>query len=364
MDEGKVKRYTRIKYTVAILDIVLLLVMLTLFQLSGLAVALQGWISRISSSQPIVIFLYIFTSYILYSFISFPLALYRSYIVEHQFGLSSEKFSSWLKDLVKAEALSIALFALLIETFYFFLRHYPAGWWWMSAIFWIFLSIVIARIFPVVIIPLFFKYKSVEDEALKKRVMELSGKMGVKVLDVYEIDFSKKSTKANAALVGLGRSKRVIFTDTLLGKYAPEEIEAVLAHEFAHHRLNHLAKLVVLSASATLATFYIFSRIGPSIFSRFDIAVYDIAGLAVWLFLFMAFQIILTPIQNFVSRRMEKNADLQALKYTGNKNAFISMLEKLGEQNLSERKPSVLAKILFYDHPPMEERIALAREAK
>lgn len=361
MDEQKIKRYTRIKYAVAIADLMILLVLLALFQFSGAAVLLKKAILHITANQPIGIFLYILVSFAGYSFIMFPLVLYRSFIVEHQFGLSSEKFGPWLADMIKSDILGFVVFAVLLEAFYLFLRHFPGLWWWMAAIFWIFVSIVIARIFPVIVIPLFFKYKAIQDEALKKRVMELAGRMGINVLDVYEIDFSKKSTKANAGLVGLGRSKRVIFTDTLLGRYTPDEIEVVMAHEFGHFKLKHMVKLVTLSACVTLITFYIFSRIGPAIFGNFGLAADDIAGVAIWLFLFMVFQIIFTPLQNFASRHMERNADLLALKFTGKKEAFISMMEKLSEQNLSERSPSLPAKIFFYDHPPVEERVAMAK---
>lgn len=364
MDNTKVKRYTRIKYTVAIVDMALMLVMLALFQLSGAAAWLRDLLSSGVSAQGALIFLYLLVIFFFYSFLEFPLTVYRSYIVEHQFGLSKEKFGSWFLDLLKAEALSFILFAVLIEVFYIFLRNFAVGWWWMSAAFWIFVSVVIARIFPVVVIPLFFKYKPIGDEGLKKRILDLSSKMGVKVLDLYEIDFSKKSTKANAGLVGLGKSKRVIFTDTLLGEYSPDEIEVVMAHEFAHYKLRHLMKLVALSASLTVLIFYLFSLIGPAIFGRSNLLISDIAGIGIWLFLFMVFQIALTPLVNAISRKMEKNADLMALEYTKNSAAFVSMMEKLTEQNMSESRPGLLAKIFFYDHPPAEERIALAKEKR
>lgn len=361
MDNNKVKRYTRIKYTIAITDIFLSLAIVLLFQLSGASVLLREWISTGVSNAPVLIFIFMLISFTVYSLITFPLSLYSSYIVEHNFGLSKEKFSSWFKDLLKSMALSFIMIVILVEVFYMLLRMSPSGWWWMSALFWIFVSVVIARIFPVVIIPLFFKYKPVEDGDLKKRVMDLSGRMGLNVLDVFEIDFSKKSTKANAGLVGIGKSKRVIFTDTLLAKYSPDEVEAVLAHEFAHHKLKHLIKLVLLSSGATILMFYLFSKIGPATFARFGLKLDDIAGLPIWIFFSIVFQMLLLPLQNYLTRNMERNADIMALKFTGNAPAFAAMLEKLGEQNMSERKPSKLAKIFFYDHPPLEERVELAR---
>jgi STE24 endopeptidase len=364
MDDNKVKHYTRIKYTIAIGDIFLNLAIMLLFQFSGASVLLREWLSSGISNAPALIFLFMLVSFSIYSLATFPLSLYSSYIVEHNFGLSKEKFGSWLGDFLKSSALSFIMIVILVEVFYAFLRFHPTGWWWMSACFWIFISVVIARIFPVVIIPIFFKYKPVQDEALKGRVMDLSGRMGLSVLDVFEIDYSKKSTKANAALVGLGKSKRVVFTDTLLARYSPEEVEAVLAHEFAHNKLKHMIKLVAMSAGATIVMFYLFSKTGPVVFERFGLKLDDIAGLPIWILFSMIFQMILLPLQNYLTRNMERNADIMALKFTGNSAAFVSMLEKLGEQNMSERKPTLLAKIFFYDHPPLEERVALARAVK
>lgn len=364
MDDNKVKQYTRIKYTIAIADILVSLAIVLLFQFSGAAVLLREWLSSTISNAPALIFFFMLASFAIYSLITFPLSVYSSYIVEHDFGLSKERFGSWFNDLLKASALSFVMLVILVEVFYMFQRLSPSGWWWMSACFWIFVSVVIARIFPVVIIPIFFKYKPVQDEELKKRVMDLSGKMGLSVLDVFEIDFSKKSTKANACLVGIGKSKRVIFTDTLLAKYSPDEVEAVLAHEFAHHKLKHLLKLVLLSAGATILMFYLFFKIGPVTFDHFGLKLDDIAGLPIWIFFSMVFQMLLLPLQNYLTRNMERNADAMALKFTGNSAAFVSMLEKLGEQNMSERKPTKLAKIFFYDHPPLDERVAMARATK
>lgn len=187
--------------------------------------------------------------------------------------------------------------------------------------------------------------------------MDLAEKMHVKILDVFEIDFSKKSLKANAAFVGIGKSKRVLLTDTLLkGKFLPEEIELILAHEFAHYRFRHLIKMVAINAVCILLTFYIFFRL-----ERLGLELKDISNLGTWLFLFFIFQLILTPLMNLISRRMERNADGEAIKVSGKIKAFISMMEKLGEQNLSEKAPPLWAKILFYDHPPIDERINFAR---
>lgn len=355
--EDKAAQYARIKYRLAIIDILYTLFLLFVLQVSGVNIALKSFIAGITSSDVMLVGIYCASIFIGYGLLSFSLDLYRSYIIEHRFNLSNQKFSAWLADYFKGNILSLLVFIVLMECFFFFVRSYSHSWWWMSAIFWIFLTVVIARIFPVIVIPLFFKYKKIENESLRNSILALAEKMNVKILDVFEIDYSKKSFKANAAFVGIGRSKRVLLTDTLLnGKFEPKEIELILAHEFAHYRLRHILKMVAMSSFIILLTFYIFFILSGSV-----IDAGDIANLGSWIFLFMLFQMIITPVINLIHRKMEKNADSAAIKAAGDKDSFISMMEKLAQQNLAERKPPLWAKIFFYDHPPIEERINFAR---
>ena len=208
--EDRAKRYSRIKYKLALIDIAYTLLLLLLLQASGIASSLKIALTNLLLSGPLLIAAYSMVIFIMYDALSFFLDLYRSFILEHSFALTKQKLSSWFLDYLKGNILGLIVFVILIEGFYFFIRNYGISWWWMSAAFWIFLSVVIARIFPVVVIPLFFKYKKLENEDLRNRIMALAKKMGVRILDVFEIDFSKKSLKANAAFVGIGRSKRVL----------------------------------------------------------------------------------------------------------------------------------------------------------
>jgi STE24 endopeptidase len=356
----KIKRYSRIKYTLAIIDIVFLMVILAIFQLSGLAVWLRVEVSGHFSNQILLISVYCFILFLLYSVINFPLGFYRSYKLEHRFGLSRENFLHWFGDQIKEFIVGFIIFIILVEGLLYFLRYHPDNWWWISGLFWILFSLVLARVFPSLIIPLFFKYTRVGDENLRQRILTLASRMGLRILDVYQIDFSKKTTKANAALVGLGRSKRVILTDTLQGKFSPDEIEVILAHEFAHTKLKHIIKMLILNAVIIMVTFYIFFKSAGMIFSQFDLNLADIAGLSIWIFCFTFLQICLTPLLNWISRNMERSADALAIQFTQNRLAFISMMEKLSQQNLAERKPAKWIKILFFDHPPIAERIAIA----
>ena len=359
-ESDRIKKYSRIKYTLAIVDILFTLLVLAVFQTSGLAVDLRESVEGLFTNPLLVIFIYSLILFLLYSLLGLPLDYYRSYSIEHRFGLSQEKFPHWLTDQLKELLVGFVIFIILVESFFYCLRYYPDNWWWIAGLFWIFFSVILAKLFPNLIIPLFFKYKRIKDEELRQRILNLANKMAIKILDVYQIDFSKKTTKANAALVGLGKSKRVILTDTLQGKFTPDEIEVILAHEFAHYRLRHIIKTLVLNAITIMLVFYLFFRYAGLVFDRFNLNPADIAGLSIWLFCFMLLQLVLTPFLNTLSRIMESNADKLALGVTKNIDAFISMMEKLSLQNLSERDPAKWIKILFFDHPPVVERVKLA----
>ncbi|MBL7081358.1 MAG: M48 family metallopeptidase [Candidatus Omnitrophica bacterium] len=365
--EDKAKSYSSKKYLLALIECVWLFLLLALFQMSGLALYLEEFLTEVrlpfGASSPLLVFLYASIVFTLYLLVNFPLEIYSSFILEHRFGLSRQSFSSWLKEQIKTSIIGAVIFMILIGSFYYFLKRYPCNWWWISSIFWIFLSLILARLFPVLIIPLFFKYKRLESQDLRQRIFNLARNMGVKILDVYQIDFSKKTTKANAALVGFGKSKRVILTDTLEGKFSADEIEVILAHEFAHFRLKHILKLFILNAFLVLFVFYLLFKFSPKVFACFNLALTDMAGLGIWLFCFLILEFSLRPFLNWVSRNLERNADRVALKSTGDKSAFISMFEKLSEQNLSQRRVSWWVKLLFFDHPPVEERIAQARSS-
>jgi len=359
----KAKRYASIKYSLAIIEAIYLLAFLFILMASGLSRILATRISNLIPNHflALAILVYILVVYILYYLLDFPLNLYRSFVLEHRFSLSNQKLGDWLKDQIKAGIIAYIIISILAEAFYYILRHYLHAWWLIISLFWIFFSLVLAKLVPVVIIPLFFKYRKLSDDTLRERIIDLADKMQVKILDVFEIDFSQKTKKANAAFVGWGRTKRVILADTLKDKYSFDEIEVILAHEFAHYRLKHLSKLILVNSSVIMFSFYIIFISSEHSLSIFGLrSLWDIAALPVILIYFVILGIIMQPFENYISRRLERNADLMALKVTSKKDAFISMMEKLASQNLSHRNPHPLIKFLFFDHPPVDERIAMA----
>ncbi len=359
---SKAKRYSALKYTLAILDTIYLLMLLLVFAGSGISKNLAQALLNLTRNQYIILPLYLLIVSVIYYLLSLPLNLYSSYILEHKFCLSQQKIVDWFKDQIKAGIIYYIITVILIAAFYYILKHYIYTWWWVISLVWIFFSLILARLTPVVIIPLFFKYKKLSDDTLRERIMNLANRMKVKILDVFEIDLSKKTLKANAAFVGIGKTKRVILADTLKDKYSYDEIEVILAHEFAHYKLKHLFKLILVNSLATIVAFYFIFKTSNYALRLFSLSsLLDIAALPIIFLYLVVFGIVTQPFSNYISRNLERNADTLALKVSGLREACISMLEKLEQQNLADRNPHPIIKFFFFDHPPTDERIATAK---
>ena len=365
MDEARAKRYSNLKYSLSILDTFYLLLILFLFSGFQTAKILVLALSHPGIPHYLTLPLYFLILSVSYYLLSFPLNFCRSYMVERQFSLSNQKIGDWFLDQLKGGILGYILGLILIGAFYFILKISPDYWWMVISIFWILFSVVIAKLTPILIIPLFFKYKKLEDELLRSRILKLAEKMQVKILDVFEIDLSKKSLKANAAFVGVGGTRRVLLADTLKDKYSHDEVEVILAHEFAHYKLKHILKLIFFNSAITILAFYIIFKSSTLVLKLFGLAsLSDYASLPVVFIYFVLFGIITQPLEALISRIFEKDADMLALKTTGAREAFISTMDKLATQNLADRKPHPVIKFYFFDHPPIDERIGMARNAK
>lgn len=358
----KAHRYSSIKYCLAISQTVFFLLFLLLFTGLGLSQGLDRVISRLGISDLYSLPLYLFTFLLVCAMLSFPLSFYQGFMLEHQFGLSREGIKDWFVEQAKAGALGYLFTLLLLAGFYFIVRNNPQNWWWIAGLGWFFVTVVMAKMVPVLIIPLFFKYTKLSDEDLRQRIIRLAGKMRIALMDVFEINLSKKTVKANAGLTGWGKSRRVILADTLKADYTPDEIEVILAHEFSHYKLRHIIKLILLNTAGIILSFYLMFKTGSGVLSVYGINSWlSVQAIPVIFLYFSVFSLFIQPCENYFSRGFEREADSMALKYTGMNAAFISAMDKLADQNLSDRKPHPLIKFFFFDHPPVDERIADAR---
>lgn len=292
-----------------------------------------------------------------------PLALVGGYLLPRRFGLLHQPFAAWLRDRGKAAAIGSGLGILAIEIVYLLLASTP--WWWLAAAVVFFGGYaLLAMVLPVWLLPLFYRLVPLEDAGLRARIVGLADRVGVPVIGVWVADQSSKSRTANAALTGLGRTRRVVLFDTLLDQFTPDEIESVLAHELGHHVHGDVRRGLVAQGLLTLATFWIADvclRAGASALGLRGAA--DPAGLP-WLALVLTvLGAVAMPVANAFSRRIERQADDFALRVTRDVPAFVGAMERLAALNLAQRRPSRLEEWLLYSHPPIDRRIERARQA-
>ncbi|MBU0682982.1 MAG: M48 family metallopeptidase [Candidatus Omnitrophica bacterium] len=360
-DNQKQKKYSILKTRVYVFVAFLTLILLIIFQYT-LSNPLSNVVQNVFSNFYTACFIYtsLFLAFMFAA--TLPLRFVSSFCIEHRFGLSRQSFGAWALDEGKSALLSFVILAVAAEVFYVVLRNFPATWWIIFAGIWIFFSIIMVRFLPVLVIPLFYKYVPLGDNPLRARIMELAERANVKLMDVCQIDFSRKTSKANAALVGLGKTRKVLLADTLISNFSENETVAVVAHEFGHFALRHMLKLLLFSGIAIISGFFILSCLTDKIVlisGRGSIS--DLYFLPVFVLFMFIFGIVLMPVQNFFSRVLERQADKFALKLTSNAADFISVMNKLADLNLADRNPSKLKKIFLYDHPPINERINMAR---
>lgn len=290
-----------------------------------------------------------------------PLAYYSGFLLEHQFNLSNQSFGQWGIDFLKKAGLSFVLSLALLEFLYFIIRKSPSHWWLWAWGGYAFVSYVLGKVFPVFIVPLFYKYGKLEDKPLETKVLALAARFGMPAKNVYSLNLSKTTRKANAAFMGIGKTKRIVLSDTLIDHFTHPEVEIVVAHELGHYKNHDVWRLLGFGLAASLIAFAV-GFWGIDLLSRpfrLDSAA-NVAGLPLLFLIFYAVNLILMPLQNAYSRRRENEADRFALAATGNKFFFISCMRKLGEQNLADFDPPAWYEWLFYDHPSIGKRIKRA----
>jgi STE24 endopeptidase len=305
--------------------------------------------------------LYLLILAAVYRVITAPIGYYYNFVLPHRYSLSKQDLVSWLRDRVKAAGLQLFLALCLVIVVYWLIGNIPELWWLAAALIISLVNLILTWLTPTFLIPLFFKLKPLEEGGLKQKLIGLARRAGSDINECLTMDLSSKATTANAMLSGWGRSRRIIFSDTLLEGYSWNEIEVTLAHELGHRVHHDIPKFIGIQAVTFLLAFYLTALVlrgGTTIFSLQGIS--DIAGLP-WLILVLAILLLaLQPALNWYNRRIEIAADKTALVLSNDPQAFISLMTKLTDQNLNEAEPSRWVKLLFYDHPTYNERIKLA----
>jgi STE24 endopeptidase len=363
-DSPEARRYNRIRRWLGIGDTVAGIALLLLLLATGWTGVLRDFaLKGANQNYTLAVFFYVFQLALLAKLLSLPLDYY-GFRLEHRFHLSNQKLRSWIADEVKAFSVSVILYSILVELVYWTIRFNPEIWWLIAWAIMIALMIFFAQIAPVVLFPIFYKFNPLENDELRDRLVRLSERAGTRVRGVYEWKLSEKSKKANAALTGLGATRRIILADTLLENYTPDEIEAVLAHELGHHVRRHVFKGIIVQIALTFLGFYAVDVVLHYAIERRHMfeQMADFATLPLLALVSTVLSLLLIPFWNAYSRHNEREADRYCCQAIPSVAPYISALNKLCAQNLGEREPSRLVEILFHSHPPISKRIAAAEQ--
>ncbi|MFH1416350.1 MAG: M48 family metallopeptidase, partial [Elusimicrobiota bacterium] len=357
------KEYFFRKYFTGKISAIVSLTAIITLCLTGLSLIISSFAFSITSIQLFARSLYFIILFSFFFLISFPFSYISSFSIEHRYDFSNQDLAGWLKDQFKAFAISLLLGLIIVNTFYFIVDISPHLWWLWTGIFLMLFTVLLQHLAPVLFIPVFYKLEPLSDEILKEKLLSLAEKTGINVIDIHTIKLSDKTKKANAALTGLGSTRRILLGDTLLKDYDYGEIETVIAHELAHHIHGHISKLILLDGIITFAGAYILYLILPRSLILIGLpSLENIASLPGIMLVSGILSFIISPVGPHIRRKMETEADRTAIELSRKPDKFISTMVKFANNYLSFAYPPKIIEWLEYDHPPIGKRISSAEK--
>ena len=354
--------YARAKRRATFADIALSLAMPVVFIASNGSTGLRDIAEEVSSVDAIGILSYATVALVGMSLVGLGLDFYSGYVIEHRFGLSRASLRDWAADWLKSLALQLLFGIAAIELIYALITPLPDTWWLVAAAVFIGFFIVLVRLAPVLILPLLYKFERLEDGDLRDRLLALAERVNTRVQGVYIWKLGRKTSRSNAALMGWGATRRIVVADTMIESSTPEEIEVVLAHELGHQVNRDIPRMIAVQSVIIVAGFAVIHVVLKTLSDSFGFrGIDDFANLPLLLLVAVVAGLLLMPAINAYSRSRERAADLFALETTRWPDRFISAMERLGEQNLSEKDPHPVMEFIFHSHPSLGKRIEFAK---
>ena len=361
-DSSDSRQYNRLKRRLGIADFGLGFLLLVVLLATGWTGTLRDLAYRWSEQNySLAVLYYVVLLVVISKLLGLPLEYY-GFRLEHHYHLSNQRLGSWLWDEFKGLLVGLVMAAIVVELLYTLIRQAPQQWWVISWAVVLGLFVLLAQIAPVVLFPIFHKFEPLDDEELTRRLIILGQQAGTRVRGVYKWHLSEKSKKANAALTGLGPTRRIILADTLLDNYSDDEIEAVLAHELGHQVHKHILKSILVQAVISLFGFWLANEVLRYAVERSHMfeTLSDFANLPLMILVVTVLSLLLMPFLNAFSRFNERQADRYCFQSVASVIPFISSMNKLAEQNLAEKTPSRWVEWFFHSHPAISKRIAAA----
>ncbi len=361
-------KYQKAKNIHFFLDQGYTIIFLILFLFLGLSAFLRHQIEKLTGKRFWLIFFYALIFIILAFIVGLP-SSYYGFHLEQKYQLSNQNFSQWFGEQLKGLIILFIIGLIAIEGIYLALKKAPRTWWIYVSIVFVFFTVLLINLAPILIMPLFNVYTPLPQGEIRDKLIALSEKANVNVENIYQMDMSKQTKKANAMFTGIGNTKRIVLGDNLVKEYTPDEIEVVIAHEMGHNVLQHIWKLIALMSFVSAVGFLIIHLTMGRIINRYRArlkieGMADIASLPLFMLIFVVFSLITLPVSPTYSRYLERQADKFALDLTGKPDDFITAMDKLAYQNLSDPNPSPVIEFLLYDHPPASKRIKFAETYK
>lgn len=367
--QAKARRYARQRHILALVSLALDAALIAILLFSGLSFALRDALAGAPGREPVAgwlparVGLYFLILFVGAFLLGLPLSYYSGFVLSHRYGLSTQSRRAWALDLLKGLAISLPFELVAVEFVYWLLAATPDLWWLWTGGALLFVTVILANLAPILFLPLFYKLTPLPDGAVRSNALALAARARTRVRGIYSMNMSTKTTAANAMVMGLGNTRRIVLGDTLLDRYTPDEIEVVLAHELGHQVHGDIPRLIAVQTAATLGGLFVVNLLLHAVVARFtsyhglaDPATMPLVGAAL-----AAFALVTLPLTNGYSRRVERQADVYALETTRKPDAFISAMTRLANQNLAELEPAWFVEFLLYNHPSTARRLALGR---
>ena len=333
--------------------------LIILFMVLSGFVMLDNYVSQISNNQIVRGLLFFGIIGVAADVLSTPFDLYATFVIEEKYGFNKTTLKTFLLDKLKSYGLAVVFGGGMLAIFIWVYQLTGNHFWWIS---WLLLSgfsLFMAMFYSTLIVPLFNKQKPLQEGELRDRLSALASKTGFILKDIFVIDGSKRSTRANAYFAGLGKKRRIVLYDNLLSSQSSEEIEAVLAHEIGHYKLKHIQKSLTLGILQTGIMLFLFSLVvgGAFIYEAMGATHQNFhLGLVVFIILYSPISTLLSVGMNALSRKFEFEADAFSKRFVGGEH-LISSLKKLASDNMSNLTPHKLFVKVYYSHPPLLARI-------
>jgi len=363
-NEDKAARYHRLQRRASLAGTAASTIFFLALFFSGGSAAVRDAIAALAGgSFALLVIGYVVVVAVIHELLQLPFAFYQGVTLERRYQLSRQTTANWWTDHAKAWALGMGLALGASLLIWSLLRWTPQWWWLLAGVTFAALLVVLAQIAPVVLLPLFYDCTPLDRPALTARLVALAERARTPVLGVFEWRLSDRTRKANAALAGIGGTRRILLSDTLLAEHSDDEIEVILAHELAHHVHRDIWSGIALESALIVGGFFLADRVLSAFATSYGMTGKDdIAALPLLVLCTGAVSLLLMPVANAFSRAHERRADRYALTMTRNADAFVTAMRRLAAQNLAEERPPRLVEVLFHSHPSTTARIAAAQE--